>query len=137
MTSHEAWGLGIYSVFTNPNVFLTRAVEVPTTANVKFHHLTTVNLTNNGWFGEGSAQWQHAAGAVFRTVENGVLLIRCSNNGLTCWMDAHGRIMVLMTHNTDLGDSWEREGEDSAYFYQFSPPGYAVGLNVLVYVLTH
>jgi hypothetical protein len=48
VTSHEAWGLGIYSVFTNPNVFLTRAVEVPRTANVKFHHLTTVNLTNNG-----------------------------------------------------------------------------------------
>jgi hypothetical protein len=48
VTSHEAWGLGIYSVFTNPNVFLTRAVEVPNNANVKFHHLTTVNLTNNG-----------------------------------------------------------------------------------------
>jgi hypothetical protein len=48
VTSHEAWGLGIYSVFTNANVFLTRAVEVPSTANVKFHHLTTVNLTNNG-----------------------------------------------------------------------------------------
>ena len=51
--------------------------------------------------------------------------------------DTHGRMMVLMTHNTDLGDSWEREGEDPAYFYQFSPPGYAVGINVLVYVLTH
>ena len=51
--------------------------------------------------------------------------------------DARGRIMVLMTHNTDLGDSWEREGEDPGYFYQFSPPGYAVGINVLVYTLTH
>lgn len=26
--------------------------------------------------------------------------------------DAHGRIMVLMSHNTDIADSWEREGED-------------------------
>ena len=51
--------------------------------------------------------------------------------------DGRGRIMVLMTHNTDLGDSWEREGEDPAYFYQFSPAGYAVGINVLVYALTH
>jgi hypothetical protein len=51
--------------------------------------------------------------------------------------DRHGRIMVLMTHNTDLGDSWEREGEDPGYFYQFSPSGYAVGLNVLLYTLTH
>jgi len=48
VTSHEAWGLGIYSVFTNPGVFLTRAVEVPRTANVRFHHLVTVNLTANG-----------------------------------------------------------------------------------------
>jgi hypothetical protein len=48
VTSHEAWGLGIYSVFTNANIFLTRAVEVPHTTNVKFHHLTTVNLTSNG-----------------------------------------------------------------------------------------
>jgi hypothetical protein len=48
VTSHEAWGLGIYSVFTNAGIFLTRAVEVPRTTNVKFHHLTTVNLTNNG-----------------------------------------------------------------------------------------
>ncbi|HET7500165.1 MAG TPA: hypothetical protein VFK02_04155 [Kofleriaceae bacterium] len=48
VTSHEAWGLGVYSVFTNPNVFLSRAVEVPNTPNVRFHHLTTVNLTANG-----------------------------------------------------------------------------------------
>jgi hypothetical protein len=48
VTSHEAWGLGIYSVFTNPSVFLSRAVEVPSNANVRFHHLTTVNLTANG-----------------------------------------------------------------------------------------
>lgn len=51
-----------------------------------------VNLTNDGWFGEGAEQWQHAASAVFRAVENGVPLIRCANNGLTCWIDAHGVI---------------------------------------------
>ncbi len=51
-----------------------------------------VNLTNNGWFGEGAAQWQHAASALFRAVENGRSLIRCSNNGLTCWVDRHGRL---------------------------------------------
>ena len=33
--------------------------------------------------------------------------------------DSHGRIMVLMTHNTDIADSWEREGEDPGFFYQF------------------
>lgn len=51
--------------------------------------------------------------------------------------DAHGRIMVLMTHNTDIGDSWEREGEDHDFFVQFSPEGYALGVNVVLYTLTH
>lgn len=51
--------------------------------------------------------------------------------------DTHGRVMVLMSHNTDLADSWEREGENPQYFYSFSPQGYAVGLNVAVYAMTH
>jgi len=48
VTSHEAFGLGIYAVFTNAGISLTRAVEVPTTPGVQLHHLTTVNLSNNG-----------------------------------------------------------------------------------------
>lgn len=51
--------------------------------------------------------------------------------------DDHGRIMVLMTHNTDIDDSWEREGEDPEYFTRFSPPGYALGINAILYALTH
>ncbi len=49
-----------------------------------------LNLTNDGWFGESAAQWQHAGGAVFRAVENGLPLVRCANNGLTCWISATG-----------------------------------------------
>ena len=51
--------------------------------------------------------------------------------------DADGRLMVVMTHDTDISDAWEREGEDPRYFYQFSPDGYAVGINVVIYALTH
>jgi len=51
--------------------------------------------------------------------------------------DRHGRIMVMMTHNTDVADSWEREGEDPAFFRQFSPAGYGLGINVVLHVLTH
>jgi hypothetical protein len=51
--------------------------------------------------------------------------------------DDHGRIMVVMTHNTDVADSWEREGEDPGFFYQFSPDGYALGINVLLHAMTH
>jgi Domain of unknown function (DUF4159) len=51
--------------------------------------------------------------------------------------DKHGRIIVVMTHNTDVSDSWEREGEDPQFFYQFSPDGYALGINVFLYAMTH
>ena len=45
--------------------------------------------------------------------------------------------MVFMTHNTDISDAWEREGEDPNFFYSFSPHGYAVGINVMLYAMTH
>jgi hypothetical protein len=48
VTHHEAWGLGIYSVFEQPGVELTRAIEVPKRPDVKFHHMITVALGNHG-----------------------------------------------------------------------------------------
>jgi hypothetical protein len=48
VTSHEAWGLGIYSVFRNPGIVLTRAIEAPNNANVKFHDMITVCIGRNG-----------------------------------------------------------------------------------------
>jgi hypothetical protein len=51
--------------------------------------------------------------------------------------DSRKRLMVLMTHNTDVSDTWEREGENREYFSLFSPRGYAIGVNVVVYTLTH
>jgi hypothetical protein len=51
--------------------------------------------------------------------------------------DSKGRVMVLMTHNTDVSDSWEREGEDPQYFYRFSVEGYQVAMNVVLYAMTH
>ena len=51
--------------------------------------------------------------------------------------DAHGRLMVLMIHNTDVPDAWEREGEDPEYFFRFSPEAYAVGINIVLYSMAH
>lgn len=52
-------------------------------------------------------------------------------------LDAQGRPMVLMTFNTDLGDSWEREGDDPNYFQAFAIDGYALGINVVLYSMMH
>jgi hypothetical protein len=51
--------------------------------------------------------------------------------------DAHGRIIVAMTHNTDIGDAMEREGEDPQYFAEYSRDGYALAIDIVLYALTH
>ncbi|OFW28573.1 MAG: hypothetical protein A3G76_16640 [Acidobacteria bacterium RIFCSPLOWO2_12_FULL_65_11] len=51
--------------------------------------------------------------------------------------DDHNRIMVLITHNTDFGDAFEREGDNHQYFLTFAPEGYAFGINALVYAMSH
>ncbi|MBI5774575.1 MAG: apolipoprotein N-acyltransferase [Verrucomicrobia bacterium] len=59
-----------------------------------------LNLTNDGWFGEGAQQWQHAANAAFRAVENARPLVRCCNNGITGWVDEHGRQREIFRDRT-------------------------------------
>ena len=51
--------------------------------------------------------------------------------------DRDGHMLVVMTHNTDFGDSFEREGDSRAYFEYFAGPGYAFGINTLLYAMTH
>jgi hypothetical protein len=52
-------------------------------------------------------------------------------------LDSNGRVMVLITHNTDFGDAYEREAEDPEFFYKFSVEGYAIGIDILLYAMTH
>lgn len=52
--------------------------------------------------------------------------------------DDDDRIMVLICHNTDLGDGWEREGENEWYFREFSvKKAYPMGINIVTYAMTH
>jgi apolipoprotein N-acyltransferase len=65
-----------------------------------------VNLTNDAWFKQSAAQWQHACNAAFRTVETRLPLIRCTNNGISCYIDPYGRM-----HEMYNGDSQDVYGE--------------------------
>lgn len=52
--------------------------------------------------------------------------------------DDHGRMVALLCHNNDLGDGWEREGENHEYFLKFSEKlSYPLGINIVTYAMTH
>ncbi|MGV3771585.1 MAG: DUF4159 domain-containing protein [Verrucomicrobiales bacterium] len=52
--------------------------------------------------------------------------------------DDKQRLMVIICHNTDLGDGWEREGENEYYFREFSEKSaYPMGINIVFYAMTH
>lgn len=63
---------------------------------------------------------------------NGMRQVHCM--GL---FDEDGRICAIATHNTDIADGWEREGEDHEFFTRFSVKSYAMTINVISYALTH
>lgn len=52
--------------------------------------------------------------------------------------DDQGRMMAIICHNTDLGDGWEREGENVDYFREMSEKwAYPLGINIVTYAMTH
>lgn len=55
-------------------------------------------VTNNAWYGEGGAAYQHAAHAVLRAVENRRPVLRCGNGGWSGWIDEFGSIRSTATN---------------------------------------
>lgn len=53
-----------------------------------------VNITNDGWFGKISGPQQHNDMAILRTVENGVILLRSANTGISMIVDQYGRVLT-------------------------------------------
>ena len=51
--------------------------------------------------------------------------------------DTDDHLLAVATHNTDIADGWEREGESEEFFKRFSIQSYAVTINILFYALTH
>ena len=76
--------------------------------------------------------WRRSGGAT--TSERGYNSADVHFRGIA---DENGRLLVLMSHNTDIADGWEREGEDYEFFYRFSFDAYALGINVVVHAMAH
>lgn len=51
--------------------------------------------------------------------------------------DRNDRLLAVATHNTDIADGWEREGESLDFFERFSIRSYAITINILFYAMTH
>lgn len=62
-------------------------------AGADWHYVAT----NNAWFGEEAAAWQHAAHSVLRAVETRRPVVRCGNSGWSGWIDEFGHIRHVMT----------------------------------------
>jgi hypothetical protein len=80
-----------------------------------------------------SIQWWESSGGV-TTSERGFDSEVPHLRGI--W-DKNGRLMVLMSHNTDIADGWEREGASRDFFDRFSLKSYPIGINIVVYAMTH
>jgi len=60
-----------------------------------------INLTNEGWFGDSAAPYQMAAIVAIRAVENRVPVVRAANTGISCFIDAFGRITGIVKNSTN------------------------------------
>jgi len=54
-----------------------------------------VNITNDAWFGDSSAPYQHLSMTVLRAVENRVPLVRSANTGITAIIDSRGHVRAM------------------------------------------
>lgn len=76
--------------------------------------------TNNGWFGEGGAAYQHASNSVLRAVETRRPVLRCGNGGWSGWIDEFGAIRAVLLRDPATGaitaDTPRKSPDGSVYF---------------------
>ena len=128
----DFWGDYEYNVFYREikRVFPNREVEDLDLSHEIFHNVYDLKekpqIPSMRWIYDRSYTWEYDKGPSAREVHYRAI------------KDDDGRIMVLICHNTDLGDGWEREGENREYFETYSvKKAYPMGINIVTYAMTH
>jgi hypothetical protein len=106
-------------------VFPDRPVEDLPNSNAIFHTIYDLDerFQVAGW------QW-HNSGRTYEAGESG------KTPHWRAIYDDKGRVMVAICHNMDLGDSWEH-ADNPLYPEKFSALGFRIGVNYVIYAMTH
>ena len=93
---------------------------------------------------EASDQERRARQGDFTHQYRGVRRIYRKSDGALRWVatqghpiyDDHGRLIVAMNHNSDMGDAWEH-ADDAHYPAPMTATAYRFGVNYVIYAMTH
>ncbi|HZP59261.1 MAG TPA: apolipoprotein N-acyltransferase [Opitutaceae bacterium] len=77
-----------------------------------------VVLTNNAWFGEGGAAYQHAAHSVLRAVETRRPVLRCGNAGWSGWIDEFGGVRAVLQRDPGGELTTDPKAEDGTVYFR-------------------
>lgn len=76
-----------------------------------------VNVSDDGWYGDTSAPWQHLNMARMRAIENDRWILLDTNNGITTAIDPKGRVTYSVPRNVDTSLVVRYGYEDDLTFY--------------------
>ena len=69
-----------------------------------------VNVSNDAWYGESLAAYQHMQFSQARAIETGRVMLRATNTGATAMIDSHGKIIAHAAHFSKTTLSIEAQG---------------------------
>jgi apolipoprotein N-acyltransferase len=95
-----------------------------------------VTITNDAWFGDSSAPYQHFAMVVFRAVENRIAFARAANTGISGFIDAEGHILRTTEIFVDGALSGEIHTGGSRTFYTTYGDLFAYGCGILALLVS-
>jgi apolipoprotein N-acyltransferase len=94
-----------------------------------------VNITNDAWFGDSSAPYQHLSMTVFRAVENRVPLIRSANTGITAFIDSRGHVYgMTRLFREALLTGTVRIGSEQTFYTRFGDV-FAMGCSIAALIV--